>query len=38
LDATPERYKKRTQSTRFTPTFAVPSPQAGPLLHAAVRR
>jgi hypothetical protein len=38
LDATPQRDKKRTESTRFTRPFAVASPQAGPLLHAAVRR
>ena len=38
LDATPERDRKRTESTRFTHAFAVTSPQAGPLLHAAVRR
>ena len=28
---------KRTDSTRFTRTYAVASPQAGPLLHATVR-
>jgi len=38
LDATPQRDEKRTDSTRFTRPFAVASPQAGPLLHAAVRR
>jgi len=38
LDATPQRGEKRTESTRFSHTSAVASPQAGPLLHAAVRR
>jgi hypothetical protein len=38
LDATPQRDTRRTESTRFTRTFTVASPQAGPLLHAAVRR
>ena len=38
LDATPERDTRRTKSTRLVPTCAVASPQAGPLLHAAVRR
>ena len=38
LDATPQRDEKRTESTRFSHPFAVASPQAGPLLHAAVRR
>ena len=38
LDATPERDMERTESTRFTHTYAVASPRAGPLLHAAVRR
>jgi len=38
LDATPQRDEKRADSTRFMPTYAVAFPQAGPLLHAAVRR
>ena len=38
LDATPQRDEKRADSTRFIPTYAVASPQAGPLLHAPVRR
>ena len=38
LDATPQRDEKRTESTRFTHTSTVTSPQAGPLFHAAVRR
>src|SRR5450631_4074840 len=38
LDATPERDTRRTNSTRLTRTCAVASPQAGPLLDAAVRR
>ena len=38
LDATPQRDEKRTDSTRFTHTSTVASPQAGPLLHATVRR
>jgi len=38
LDATPQRDRKRTESTRFTHTSTVASPQVGPLLRAAVRR
>ena len=38
LDATPERDTRRTESTRLSRTCTVASPQAGPLLHAAVRR
>ena len=38
LDATPQRDEKRTDSTRFSHTSTVASPQAGPLLQAAVRR
>jgi len=30
LDATPQRDRKRTESTRFTHTSTVASPQAGP--------
>ena len=38
LDATPKRDVKRTECPRPTRSFAVTSPQAGPLFHAAVRR
>src|SRR5215203_5042765 len=38
LDATPQRDEKRTESARLTHTSTVASPQAGPLLRAAVRR